>query len=125
MEQQPASLIPQTTISATPANPVSNVHSTRRSFSWSNTVPAPANLFITRSWPLPPNNGDSLIPVTQKMIESDPSQTENTPRMIIIPCLVSLIPENYAAASYPATTNIVATSKFQEERWGSSCQCCA
>ena len=122
---QPANLIPKATATATPAIlPVMSIPP-RGPTPWPNTVPTSANLFITRSWPLPTNNGDSLKPTMQKMIKSDPSHTENTPRETTIPHPVSLITENYTAASSPATTNIVGTSKSQEEIWGPSCQWCA
>ena len=122
MEQHPATLIPKSIASATPAIlPMMSMPS-RDPIPWPNAVPASANLFITRSWPLPSNNGDSLIPTMQKMIKSDPSQTENTPSNTTIPHPVSLILENYSAASGPATTNNVVTSRSQEEKWGPCCQ---
>ena len=62
MEQQPATLIPKTTTTATPAIlPVMSTPS-RGPALWSNTVLISANLFIARSWSLPPNKGDSPIP---------------------------------------------------------------
>ena len=70
------------------------------------------------------NKDDSQIPATQKMIESDPSKAENTPRETIIPFPSPLVPGNFTTASSPATANIVATSKSQEKKWEPSCQCC-
>ena len=64
------------------------------------------------------------MPTMQKMIESDPSKAENISRKTTIPHPISLILENFATPSGPATANIVATSKSQEERLGPSCQCC-
>ena len=93
--------------------------------SWPNTVTASANPIYHQIVAITPNNDDSLIQTTQKMIKSDPLQTENTPVKTTIPHPVSLIPENYAAASGPATANIVATPKCQEEKWGPCCQYCA
>ena len=84
MEQQAATLIPKTTASATPAILPAMSTPPRDPTQWPNTVLASANLFIIRSWPLPPNNGNSLIPTMQK-IKSDPLQTENTPRKTTIP----------------------------------------
>ena len=125
MEKQPATLTPKTTATAKPVIlPMMSIPP-RGPTPRFNIVPALANLFITRTWPLHLNNGDSLIPATKKMIESDPSQIENISRKTTIPCPCSLIPENYVVASSPATTNIVATSKSHEEIWGPSCQCCA
>ena len=122
IEQQPANLIPKTTASATPAIlPVMSTPS-RDPTPWPNTVPASSNLFITRPWPLCPDNGDSQIQTTQKMIKSEPSQTENTQRKTTIPHPVSLITENHAATSNPATANIMATPKSREGRWGPYCQ---
>ena len=125
MEQQPATLIPKATATATHVIlPVMSTPS-RGPTPWPNTVLASANLFTARSWPLPPNKGDSPIPAMQKVIVSDPSKTESTPRKTTIPHPVSLIPENFATTSGLATANILATSKYQEKRWGPSCQCCA
>ena len=108
MEQQPATLIPETTATATLL-----VMSTpsRGETPWLNTVLPSANLFIARSWPLPPNKGDSPIPAMQKMIESDPSKTENTPRKTTIPHPVLLVPRKFCYIRGPATANIMATSK--------------
>ena len=124
MEYQPVTLIPKTRATATPAILAAMSTPSSHPTPLPNTVMASTNLFITRSWSLPPNKGDSLIPAMQKMIESDPSKTENTSRKTTIPCPFSLISENIATASSPATANIVETSKSQEERWGPLCQCC-
>ena len=78
MEQQLATLIPKTTAIATLAIlPVMSTPS-RGPTVWPNTVLASANLFIARSWPLPPNKDNSLIPTWQKMMESNPSKTKRT-----------------------------------------------
>ena len=53
MEQQPATMIPKTTPAATPANLPAMSTPSKGPTPWPNTVPASANLFIARSWPLP------------------------------------------------------------------------
>ena len=124
MEQQPVTLIPKITTTATPTIlPVISIPS-RGPAPWPNAVLATANIFIARSWPLPPKKDDNPMPAMQKMMESDPSKTENTPRETIIPCLAPLVPGIFTTASGPATDNIVALSKFQENEWEPSCQCC-
>ena len=124
MEEQPAALIPKTTATATPTIlPAMSIPS-RGPTPWTNTFPASANLFVTRSWSLLPNKDDSPIPAMQKKIESDPSKTESTLREIIIPCQAPLVPGNFTTARGPATANIVATSKSQEKKWEPSFQCC-
>ena len=125
MEQQPATLIPKTTATATPAIlPAMSIPS-RGPTPWPTTVPASVNLFITRLWSLLPNKDNSPVPAVQKMIESDPSKTENTPRETIIPLPAPLIRGNFTTASGPATANIVAASRSQEKKWEPSCQCCS
>ena len=69
MEQQPATLNPKTTATATSVIlPVMSTPS-RGPTPWSNTVLTSANLLIARSWPLPPNKGESPIPAMQEVIK--------------------------------------------------------
>ena len=90
MEQQPAaSLIHKTTATAKSAILPAMSTPSRSPTPWPNTFPASANLFVTRSWPLPPNKDDSPIPAMQKRKkESDSSKTEITPKKTTIPRLL-------------------------------------
>ena len=64
MEQQQTPLQPKASATASAATPL-----TRDDSPWSNAVLASTNLFVARSWPIPPNGNEIPIPVFIKMEE--------------------------------------------------------
>ena len=64
MEQQPTALQPKA-----PATASAATLPTRDDTPWSNSVLVSTNLFVARSWPIPPNENEIPIPVFIKMEE--------------------------------------------------------
>ena len=97
---------------------------TRTTTPWPYTVPATTNLFVTRSWPIPPTKENAPAPA---------KQVENTPaRKIIISCptpsVLSTI-GSYTTASNPAANNIMAAPNMKSpeercKRWSPMCLFC-
>ena len=124
MDQQPATL-PKNHSHCNICHTASNVHSSKRSNSMAQYCSGISKPIYCQILAILPNKDDSQILATQKIVESDPSKTENSPRKTIIPHPAPLVSGNFITPSGPATANIVATSKFQEKKWEPSCQCCA
>ena len=121
-----ATLIP-TTASATPPM-MSNPR--RATTPWPSTFPASANLFVTRSWPIPPSKENNPAPAKQKMMGLELSKSENTPaRKITTSFPLPSVMENSTTAGSPSAANIMAVSNMQSpgircKKWESSCPIC-
>ena len=85
-----ATLIPTTAATTQPtmSNP------TRDITQWPSSFPALANLFVTRTWPIPPNKESSPALAKQIVMESD-------------------LPKSESAPGNPGTTNITAVPTMQ------------
>ena len=92
----------------------SNVHSSKRSNSMAQYCSGISKPIYCQILAILPNKDDSQILATQKIVESDPSKTENSPRKTIIPHPAPLVSGNFITPSGPATANIVATSKSKK-----------
>ena len=105
-----ATLIP-TTVSTTPPK-MSNP--TRATTPWPPTFPALANLFVTRSWPIPPNKESNPSSAEQKMMESNLPKSKSTPtRKTTISHPPPLVPKESTISGNPAATNIMAVPSMQ------------
>ena len=103
-------LIPTT--AAIPQPMMSNP--TRATTMWPSTVPASANLFLTRNWPIPPSKESNTALAKQKMVESDLSKSESDPvRKTAISHPLPSVQNVSTAATNPATTNITAVPNIQ------------
>ena len=119
-----ATLIPTTAAATQPM--ISN--QTRATTLWPSTFPASANLFVSRTWTIPPNKESSPALSKQKMVESDIPKSESAPTWkIAISHPLPLVQKGSVIASYPGTTNIMAVPTMQSsgKRCKASCPICA
>ena len=113
MEQQPASLEPKASATVTSAIPP-----TRYATPWPNTVLASTNLFVARSWLIPPNRNDIPAPDMHKMKRPD---AENAPpKQAAIPCPMVL--GNSAPNNNETSLPIVPSEELCT--WGPQCPVC-
>ena len=113
-----ATLIPTTAATTPPtmSNP------TRATTPWPSTFLASANLFVTRSWPVPPKKESNPTLAKQKVMESKGASA----RKIAISHSLPFIQQGSTTASNLTTTNITAVPNTQSpgKRCNVSCPIC-
>ena len=114
MEQQPTSLVSKASGTATSAIPL-----TKDATPWPNTVPASTNLFVTRSWLIPPN--ENKIPAPAIITMERPHAESAPPKQAGIPCPMVL--DN--SAPYNNNTSLANVTSEELCRWGPQCPICA
>ena len=111
MEQQLSTLKPKATATATSAVPL-----TRDDTPWPNTVLTSTNLFIARSWPIPPNGNETPAHAFPKIEKSDvekaPPKQATTPHPMFL------------GNAVPYNTNKLSVPSEEVCRWGPQCPVC-